>query len=52
MGSKYARIAGIIAGRPARNYKQPLWSGHNEKVYHTNIYFMEEFELWLFFRAQ
>lgn len=39
-GSKYARIAGITAERPAHNYKQPLWSGHKEK------YITQKFILW------
>ena len=47
---KYARIAGITAGRPAVTRERPL-VGQKETVYHKN-HSMEEFELWHFFRAQ
>lgn len=51
MGSKYARIAGITAGRPAVTINRPLVGAKGKSISHKN-YFMEEIELWHFFRVQ
>lgn len=51
MGSKYARIAGITAGRPAVTIKRPLVRTEGKSISHKN-HLMEEFELLHFLQAQ
>jgi hypothetical protein len=51
MGSKYARIAGITAGRPAVTINRPLVGAEGKSISHKN-HLMEEFELWHFLQAQ
>lgn len=49
MGSKYARIAGITAGRPAVTINRPLVGAEGKSISHKN-HLMEEFELWHFYK--
>ena len=48
---KYARIAGITAGRPAVTINRPLVRAEGKSISHIN-HLMEEFELWHFLQAQ
>ena len=51
MGSKYARIAGITAGRPAVTINRPLVGAEGKSISHKN-HLMEEFELWHFLQGE